>query len=135
MKILLLSLLFASSFFLLIDILWLFFSVKSFYRPNLVNLLNDKPIIWAALLFYIVYIFGMALFVLQPAINNDSIVQAFYLGAILGLVAYGTYNLTNMATIKNWSSYVVIVDMVWGAFLTGSSSAFGIYFAKKFLSV
>lgn len=133
MKLLIPPVLFASFIFLIIDIIWLSQTVKYFYRPHLGNLLNDKPIFWAAILFYLIYMLGMAILIIQPAIINDSILQAFWTGIILGLVAYGTYNLTNMATIKNWSASVVLVDMIWGGLLTGSSSAIGIYFSKKFL--
>ena len=134
MKILLLSLLFASIIFLVIDILWLSYSVKYFYRPNLGSLLNDKPVMWAAILFYFVYVFGIAVLILQPALDRDSIVYAFWMGIVLGLVSYGTYNLTNMATIKNWSMSVVFVDMIWGGLLTGTSSSIGIFLAKKFFN-
>ena len=134
MKIIFLSLFITSILFLLIDVAWLSFSVKNFYKPQLGSLLNDKPIMWAAILFYLIYVLGLAILVLIPAINQNSIFHAFYTGIIFGVVAYGTYNLTNMATIKNWSPYVVIVDMIWGGFLTGSTSALGIYISKKILN-
>ena len=69
----------------------------------------------------------------MPSINNNSISQAFWTGIVFGIVTYGTYNLTNMATIKNWSSNVVIVDMIWGGILTGVSSTIGIYLSKKLI--
>ena len=133
MKILLLAAFITSIFFLLIDMLWLSFSVKFFYKPQLGNLLNEKPVIWAAILFYLIYVLGLAIIVLQPAINNDSIKNVFLIGIVFGVVAYGTYNLTNMATIKNWSPYVVLVDIIWGGLLTGTSSALGIFISKKIL--
>lgn len=134
MKILLISTFFTSIIFLVVDILWLSLSVKLFYRPQLGNLLTDKPIMWAAILFYFVYVIGLSIIILQPSLNSDSISKAFWTGIIFGFVAYGTYNFTNMATIKGWSPYVTIVDFIWGGFLTGSSSAIGIYLAKKFFS-
>lgn len=130
---LLLSVFFTFFIFLLIDALWLSYSVKSLYRPQLGSLLNEKPVIWAAILFYLVYIIGLAIIVIQPAINNDSIYQAIFHGTVLGIIAYGTYNLTNMATIKNWSPLVVFIDMLWGGFLTGFSSGLGIYLSKKLI--
>ena len=133
MKIFYLSVFFASLIFLIIDVLWLSISVKLFYRPQIGLLLNEKPIFWAAILFYLVYIFGIAILIIQPSLNNDSMSQSFWTGLILGVVAYGTYNLTNMATIKNWSVYVVVVDMAWGGFLTGFSSSLGIFYQKNFL--
>ena len=134
MKTLFLSIIFTSVFFLIIDVIWLSFSVKSFYRPNLGNLILDKPIMWAAVLFYLVYVIGLSILVLQPAIDQNSIIKAFFTGIVFGLAAYGTYNLTNMATIKDWSTKVVFVDMMWGGILTGSSSALGLYITKKFFA-
>ena len=84
-------------------------------------------------MFYLLYVLGLAIIILQPAINNDSIFQAFWTGVVLGLVAYGTYNFTNMATVKNWSAIVVFVDTFWGGILTGSSAALGIFLTKKFI--
>ena len=126
--------LFTSLFFLIIDVIWLNYAVRNFYKPQLGSLLNEKPVIWAAVLFYLVYILGLSIIILQPAIDKDSVFQAFWTGIIFGIVAYGTYNFTNMATIKNWSPYVVFVDLFWGGLLTGSSSSMGIYFAKKLLN-
>ena len=133
MKVLFLSLFITSILFIIINIIWLFFNVKYFYKPQLGSLLNEKPVIWAAVLFYLIYVVGLAIIILQPAIKQDSILQAFLTGIVFGIVAYGTYNFTNMATIRNWSPYVVLVDIIWGGFLTGTSSALGIYISKKFL--
>tara|TARA_B110000438_G_C15241925_1_gene406027 strand:- start:16 stop:420 length:405 start_codon:yes stop_codon:yes gene_type:complete len=133
MKVLFLSILITSILFLIIDLIWLSFSVKYFYKPQLSSLLNEKPVMWAAVLFYLIYVVGLAIIILQPAIKQDSITQAFFTGIVFGIVAYGTYNFTNMATIRNWSPYVVLVDIIWGGFLTGTSSALGIYLSKKFL--
>ena len=132
MKILLTSMLFASAIFLIIDILWLSYSVKIFYRPQLASLLVDKPILWAAILFYLIYVMGLTIIILQPALEKESIFHAFWTGIVFGVVAYGTYNFTNMATLKNWSVYVVFIDTIWGGLLTGSSAAIGIFLSKKF---
>ena len=121
----------ASIIFLIIDVIWLSFATKSFYRPLLGDLISDKPVLWAAGLFYVLYMFGMAVIIIQPCIENSGLSKSLYTGFIFGLVAYGTYNLTNMAVIKDWSSTVVFVDMFWGASLTAISSTTGIYLAKK----
>tara|TARA_Y100001970_G_scaffold290123_1_gene422685 strand:+ start:2404 stop:2805 length:402 start_codon:yes stop_codon:yes gene_type:complete len=133
MKILLTAVIFSAIIFTIIDILWLSYAVKNFYRPNLGLLLNDKPVIWAAALFYFLYIFGLAILVIEPGLEANKIIDIFWKGALFGIVAYGTYNLTNMATIKNWSVNVVFVDMIWGAFLTGFSVTLGIYITKKLI--
>ena len=133
-KSLVISFIFVSSIFLLLDILWLSITVKSLYKPALGVLLKDKPLMWAAVLFYVIYMVGLALIILKPALANDSILQALWTGVVFGVVAYGTYNLTNMATIKNWSSTIVWIDMIWGGILTGFSSAVGIYLTKFFFT-
>ena len=134
MKILVLSTLSAAIVFLIIDVIWLSFAVKNFYRPNLGNLLVDTPVMWAAALFYIIYVFGLAIVIIDPAL--DTLTESKYLlkSFVFGLVAYGTYNLTNMATIKGWSSKVVIVDMLWGGFLTAFSVYVGLLITKKLFS-
>ena len=133
-KQLIISFIFVSTIFLIVDVIWLSITVKLVYKPNLGDLLNDKPVLWAAVLFYIIYMIGLTLIIIKPALASNSVLQAFWTGVIFGIVAYGTYNLTNMATIKNWSSTIVWIDMIWGGFLTGFSSAAGIYLTKTFFS-
>ena len=123
----------ASIIFLIIDVIWLSYATKSFYRPLLGDLISDKPVLWAAGLFYVLYMFGMAVIVIQPCIEQSALTKSLYTGFLFGLVAYGTYNLTNMATIKGWSEKVVFVDMIWGGCLTALSSYLGIFIAKKIL--
>ena len=123
----------ASIIFLIIDVIWLSFATKSFYRPLLGDLISDKPVLWAAGLFYVLYMFGMSVIVIQPCIEPGALSKSLYTGFIFGLVAYGTYNLTNMATVKDWSPSVVFVDMIWGGSLTAISSFSGIFLAKKLL--
>lgn len=131
MKILIFSILFTSVIFLIIDILWLSYSVKYFYRPNLGSLLTDKPVMWAAISFYLLYIFCLSILIIEPGVSTNTLTKTFWLAVIFGMASYGTYNLTNMATIKNWSSTVVFVDLFWGGFLTGTSSTLGIFLSKK----
>ena len=121
----------ASLVFLIIDVIWLSFATKSFYRPLIGSLLTDKPVMWAAVLFYVLYVFGMALVVIQPCIDSTNLFKTVYTGFIFGLVAYGTYNLTNMAVLKGWSPIVTFVDMFWGGSLTAISATTGVYLAKK----
>ena len=130
-KCMLVATLIASLIFLIIDVIWLSFATKSFYRPLIGNLLSDKPVFWAAALFYILYVFGMAIVVIQPCIDSAGLFRTIYTGFIFGLVAYGTYNLTNMAVLKGWSPTVTFVDMFWGGSLTAVSATTGLYLAKK----
>ena len=133
MKLVLTSTLIAAFIFLIIDILWLSFSVKSFYGPRIGHLFADKPVIWAAAMFYIIYVVGLAVVIIEPSINFDDTSKFLFKAFMFGLVAYGTYNLTNMATVKGWSPSVVFVDMIWGGSLTAFSSYYGIFLAKKLL--
>jgi len=133
MKLLISATLISALIFLIIDVIWLSFSVKSFYRPNIGHLLLDTPVMWAAILFYLIYVIGLAVVIIEPSLDYQN-TQKFLIKAFMfGLVAYGTYNLTNMATIKGWSPNVVFVDMIWGGSLTTFSSYFGILLAKKIL--
>jgi uncharacterized membrane protein len=131
MKIILTSTFIAALIFLIIDIIWLSLAVKSFYRPNIGPLLLDKPVMWAAVMFYIIYVFGLSIVIIEPSINSDETLKFLFKAFMFGFVAYGTYNLTNMATIKGWSQNVVYVDMLWGGSLTAFSSFFGIFITKK----
>ena len=133
MKLLISATLISALIFLIIDVIWLSFSVKSFYRPNIGHLLLDTPVMWAAISFYLIYVIGLAVVIIEPSLDYQN-TQKFIIKAFMfGLVAYGTYNLTNMATIKGWSPNVVFVDMIWGGSLTAFSSYFGILLAKKIL--
>ena len=133
MKLLISATLISALIFLIIDVIWLSFSVKSFYRPNIGHLLLETPVMWAAILFYLIYVIGLAVVIIEPSLDYQN-TQKFLIKAFMfGLVAYGTYNLTNMATIKGWSPNVVFVDMIWGGSLTTFSSYFGILLAKKIL--
>ena len=133
MKLLISATLISAFIFLIIDVIWLSFSVKSFYRPNIGHLLLETPVMWAAILFYLIYVIGLAVVIIEPSLDYQN-TQKFLIKAFMfGLVAYGTYNLTNMATIKGWSPNVVFVDMIWGGSLTTFSSYFGILLAKKIL--
>ena len=131
-KTLITSFIFVSIIFLIIDVIWLSITVKSLYRPALGDLLNDKPVMWAAVLFYVIYVVSLTLIILRPALADESVFQAFWTGAVFGIVTYGTYNLTNMATIKDWSPTIVWIDMIWGGFLTSFVSSISIYLTKTF---
>ena len=133
MKLLILATLISALIFLIIDVIWLSFSVKSFYRPNIGHLLLDTPVMWAAILFYLIYVIGLAVVIIEPSLDYQNTLKFLIKAFMFGLVAYGTYNLTNMATIKGWSPNVVFVDMIWGGSLTTFSSYFGILLAKKIL--
>ena len=102
----------------ILDALWLSVVAKTFYQHQLGSLLRAKPNMIAAVLFYCVYVIGVVVFVINPATEKQSWVYALGHGALFGLVAYSTYDLTNLATIKNFKKKVVLIDLLWGTALT-----------------
>ncbi|MET3920574.1 DUF2177 family protein [Arthrobacter sp. UYEF20] len=110
--------------FAVIDAVWLK-SMSKFYRRSLGHLLADKPHLGYAVVFYVLYIIGIVFFALQPALDGGGWLTALGYGAALGTFAYATYDLTNAATLKNWPLVIVVVDIVWGAFLTGLATLVG----------
>ncbi|APV44791.1 putative membrane protein [Dehalogenimonas formicexedens] len=111
--------------FLGIDALWLGVISKNFYRTHLGGLLRDSFNMAPAILFYLLYVIGLMVFVIVPAVNNSSIAQAVGLGILFGLVAYATYDLSNFATLKNWPLTIVVSDLGWGMFISGIVSVVG----------
>ena len=108
--------------FLGIDAIWLGIIAKNLYSKTIGHLLSDKPNLLAALIFYVFYVFGIIVFAINPALKEKSPITALQLGAFLGFIAYSTYDLTNLATMKDWPLHVTIIDIIWGTFLTGSVS-------------
>lgn len=118
-----------------LDFIWLSLATPRFYRPKLGALLNDMPVWPAAIGFYLLYAAGVAYFVLRPALNDAlPIGQAMLQGAFLGLVAYGAYDLTNHATLKNWPASVTLIDMAWGAVMTALSVGAALWVARRLAS-
>ncbi len=111
--------------FVAIDYVWLNYAAANFYRPRLGAILLDTPNIAVAALFYLVYCGVTVILAVIPATNSSNIWMAFGFGALLGLAAYGTYDITNLATIKGWSVTVTLVDIAWGMLLTGVTATLG----------
>lgn len=101
-----------------LDFVWLGFIAKKLYYGEIGKLLLEKPYMPAAIAFYVIYVIGIVVFVINPALEKQSLTHALGYGAILGFLAYATYDLTNWATLKGWSPKIVVIDMLWGAFLT-----------------
>jgi uncharacterized membrane protein len=103
--------------FFIIDILWLGVIAKGFYRRNLKFILSSDVNWTAAVIFYLIYIAGILFFAVRPAVTSSSLGQAAVLGALFGFFTYATYDLTNMATIRDWPLIIVVVDILWGVCL------------------
>ena len=110
--------------FLGCDYIWLN-RAMGFYRSSLGDLLAEKPNLSAAAALYSIYFVGVVVFSVMPATRDESWASAILLGGLLGLVAFATYDLTNLATLSHWPLVVVAVDMVWGTFVTALSSLAG----------
>lgn len=117
--------------FLAIDMLWLGLVAKGFYAKQ-IGFLMKTNINWlAAIIFYLIFIIGLVLFVIMPALDKNSWRQALLLGALFGLITYATYDLTNLATLKNWPLLVTFVDLLWGTIIAASVSIITYLIAAK----
>lgn len=104
--------------FLALDAVWLTLMADRLYRPALGNQLLERFAIAPALVFYVIYTVGVVVFAVAPGLSAERWPVALGYGALLGLVAYGTYNLTNQATLKVWPLHLVLADMAWGTVAT-----------------
>ncbi|MBX3039028.1 MAG: DUF2177 family protein [Anaerolineales bacterium] len=116
--------------FLAIDSFWLGLVAPSFYRSQIRHLMADNANFLAAGIFYLLYIYGLLFFVVDPAVKKS---DSNYLirGALFGLITYATYDLTNFATLRDWTLLVTVVDMVWGTILCGVTTWVSVWAGKK----
>ena len=117
--------------FFVIDMIWLGFVARDFYRSQIGFLMKDNINWLAAIIFYLLFIAGLVYFVIQPAILKNSLLNAFLIGAFFGFITYATYDLTNLATLKNWPLLVTLVDLLWGTVLGGLVSVITYYLYFK----
>ena len=118
--------------FLAIDVVGISLIVLPVFREHAPDLLSQSPRLGAAAVFYLGYIAGLIWLVSLPALRDRQPRQALLRGAVLGLLAYGTYEFTNFATIDVWEWPMVIVDTLWGGVLTGTSAWIGVLTARRF---
>lgn len=116
--------------FFAIDFVWLSIATSRIYAPYIGDLLLERPNLPVAAAFYLLYVVGVLYLASLPGYDSGSISQAAIRGAVLGLLAYGTYDLTNLSTLKGWAWQVSAIDMVWGTVLTGTVAAAGFVIAK-----
>lgn len=117
--------------FFAVDMVWLGLVAKNFYARQIGFLMKTNVNWLAAIIFYLLFIAGLVFFVIAPAYEKSSVWQTITTAILFGLVTYATYDLTNLATIKNWPLLVTIVDLVWGAFLSASVSVISFFIAQK----
>lgn len=118
--------------FLALDAIWLGVVTKSYYRAEIGHLMADKPNFIAAGVFYLFYIAGVVVLAVSPALDRGSWSTAAVLGAVLGFVAYGTYDMTNLAVMRDWPLGMTVVDIVWGTFLTATAATCGFVAGRMF---
>jgi uncharacterized membrane protein len=122
----------AAVVFLGLDFVWLGLIAKSAYRSWIGHLMRDEIHVVAAVLFYLVYVVGLVIFAIAPALKDTAWQTAALYGAMFGFFAYGTYELTNYATLKDWPFAMVAVDMAWGTVLSAIAAAAGYAAARQF---
>lgn len=116
--------------FLIVDLLWLGVIAKNIYQKYLGELLSERVNWPAAFIFYFIYVVGISIFSIYPALNRSSVSHALLMGALFGFFTYATYDLTNLATLKGWPMPIVIIDIIWGAVLSATVGFAGFYIAR-----
>jgi len=118
---------------LIIDGLWLLLMTPFVYRKHLAHLLASAPVWWAAVIFYFLYAFGIYFLVVRKALSeHQGLMATFCSGFVLGITAYGTYDLTNQATLLRWPVFLTFLDIAWGGLMTGTLSLLSYWLARKF---
>ena len=105
-----------------VDLVWLLGIAKNLYRDEMGDLMASEPKLLAGLAFYLIYALGVCIFVIAPALSKQSLVYALQYGALFGLFCYMTYDLTNLAVIRDFPTKLAFVDIVWGSLVTAFSA-------------
>jgi uncharacterized membrane protein len=116
--------------FLAIDAVWLTNAGRLIYRPEIGALLKENPNLVIALIFYAFYAVGLLVFVVTPALASPGLGKALMFGALFGFVAYATYDLTNLATLKGFTAKIAMIDLLWGTVLSASVSAASVWLIR-----
>ncbi len=119
--------------FLAIDSLWLGLVAPSFYRSQIGYIMAETPNYFAAGLFYLVFIFGMVVFIVDPGVREGTLIQSVSRGALFGLVTYATYDLTNLATLEGWPVLLTVVDLTWGTVLSAAVTLVSVWAGRRFI--
>ncbi|MDX1646797.1 MAG: DUF2177 family protein [Longimicrobiales bacterium] len=120
--------------FFAIDFVWLSRIASRFYERHLGHLLREEPVVWAAVGFYSLYLVGVVVFAVLPGLNDASLARSTMLGALFGLIAYATFDLTCKALFEDFPTIVVVVDLAWGTVLTGATASLG-YLSGRWLGL
>ena len=118
--------------FLFADMIWLGTMASRFYRPTLGDILLQDVSMAPAIVFYFLYPIGLIIFAILPALKSGNLANALLFGVLFGLFTYGTYDLTNQATVRNWTTGLTLVDMAWGGILGGITATATCWIIGKF---
>ncbi len=108
--------------FLTLDLIWIRFIARNFYRRTIGHLLAENIKAAPVIMFYVCYVGIMCYLVVLPSLQNGGLTQAAIGGALFGIVGYGTYDMTNYALLKNWPLSVTIIDLIWGSFVSSTTA-------------
>ena len=120
--------------FLFIDFIWLGFISRNLYKEQIGHLMAENVNFFAAFLFYALFVAAVIILAVLPAARDNDITKALLLALVFGLASYATYDLTNWATLKDWPVKIVIIDMIWGMFIS-SSTALASYYIASWLKI
>ena len=118
--------------FLVMDLIWLGVVARSFYQGQMGHLMRAHVNWAAAIAFYLLFVAGIVVLAVWPAVERKSFTHALALGALLGLVTYAAYDLTNLATVKDWPVLITAIDLVWGSFVSGITALLSFLVIRKF---
>ena len=114
-----------------IDLVWLLGISKNLYRNEMGDLMASEPKLIAGLAFYLLYALGVCIFVIVPALSKQSWIYALQYGALFGLFCYMTYDLTNLAVVRNFPTQLAFIDIAWGSFVTALCASFAYWVGNR----
>jgi uncharacterized membrane protein len=114
-----------------VDLVWLLGIAKNLYRDEMGDLMASEPKLLAGLAFYLIYALGVCIFVIAPALSKQSLIYALQYGALFGLFCYMTYDLTNLAVIRDFPTKLAFVDIAWGSLVTAFSAGFAYWVGDR----
>ena len=114
-----------------IDLVWLLGISKNLYRNEMGDLMASEPKLLAGLAFYLLYALGVCIFVIVPALSKQSLLYALQYGALFGFFCYMTYDLTNLAVVRNFPTQLAFIDMAWGSFVTALCASFAYWVGSR----
>jgi uncharacterized membrane protein len=122
----------AAAVFLTLDMVWLRWAANNLYKPVIGEIMAERFNMGAAVAFYLIYIAGITWFAIRPGLEGGGVQAAMLNGILLGALCYATYDLTSQAVLKVWATHISVLDILWGAFVTGAASAASTWAALRF---